>query len=369
MTELSIILTDMVTKRENVLPDYRLLLLAAAFLLLLYLLLPILAPFLIAAILAYICNPLVGRLGNLNFGKVALGRTMGTLIVMLLLIGIIITIFLIVLPLLQKELLLVAERLPGYFDALRNHLDPWLLKHFGVTLAVDAAQVQEIITKNWKSTSSFIGQLLVSVGNHGLTLITWIISLLLVPIVLFYLLRDWNGVIVRIAQLLPRRWYAKTAIIAKEIDLVLAEFLRGQLSVMLLMSAFYAAGLLLTGLELAVPISLIAGLLGFVPYLGITTGIVLALLAGALQFTSFGQLIPVLVVFGAGQVLEGFLLTPWLVGNRIGLHPVVVIFALLAGGQLFGFAGVLLALPVSATIAVGLKHAKQGYLASHLYLK
>ena len=359
----------MATKRENVLPDYRLLLLAAAFLLLLYLLLPILAPFLIAAILAYICNPLVGRLGNLRFGRITLGRTTGTLMVMLLLVGIIITIFLIVLPLLQKELLLVAERLPGYFGALRDHLDPWLLKHFGVTLAVDATQVQEIITKNWRTASSLAGQMLVSVSNHGLTLITWIVSLLLVPIVLFYLLRDWNGVIAPIAQLIPRRWYKRTAIIAKDVDLVLAEFLRGQLSVMLLMSAFYAAGLWLVGLELAIPIGLIAGLLGFVPYLGITTGIVLALLAGALQFSSLGQLIPVLVVFGAGQALEGFLLTPWLVGHRIGLHPVVVIFALLAGGQLFGFAGFLLALPVSAAIAVGLKHAKQGYLASDSYLK
>jgi len=188
-------------------------------------------------------------------------------------------------------------------------------------------------------------------------------------VVLFYLLRDWDGFLANIRQLIPRDWSDKTLEIAKEIDQVLAEFLRGQLAVMLAMSAFYVLGLWLAGLNMALPIGLVAGLLGFVPYLGIATGIVLALLVAALQFTSFGQLIPVLLVFGIGQLLEGMLLTPKLVGNRIGLHPVVVIFALLAGGQLFGFAGVLLALPVSAAIAVGLRHTKTSYLGSDAYLK
>ena len=357
----------MATKRENVLPDYRLLLLAGIFLLLLYLLLPILAPFLIAAILAYICSPLVDRLGNLKLGRLTLGRTISTLFVMLLLFGIMVTVLLIVVPLLQKELLLVVERTPIYLGTIRDRFDPWLLHHFGLTLSIDTAQIQELLTKNWKSASNFIGQILVSVSTKGMALVGWLVNLMLVPIVLFFLLRDWHDLTAHIAQLLPRRWFVKTKTIAREIDTMLAEFLRGQLSVMLLMSIFYAAGLWLAGLELAIPIGLIAGLLGFVPYMGPTIGILLALLAGALQFTSFGQLIPVLAVFGLGQALESFVLTPWLVGDRIGLHPVVVIFALLAGGQLFGFAGILLALPVTAAIAVGLKHARQAYLASDLY--
>jgi predicted PurR-regulated permease PerM len=149
---------------------------------------------------------------------------------------------------------------------------------------------------------------------------------------------------------------------------MLAEFLRGQLSGMLAMSIFYAAGLWLAGLDMALPIGLIAGLLGFVPYLGIALGLGLALLVAALQFTSFGQVIPILLVFGAGQLVESMWLTPKLVGNRIGLHPVIVIFALLAGGQLFGFAGVLLALPISAAIAVGLRHTKDNYLGSDAYI-
>ena len=138
---------------------------------------------------------------------------------------------------------------------------------------------------------------------------------------------------------------------------------------MLMMSAFYAIALWMTGLELALPIGIIAGLLGFVPYLGITIGIVLAALAALLQFSSVAPLLPIAAVFTIGQLLEGMVLTPWLVGDRIGLHPVAVIFALLAGGQLFGFAGVLLALPVSAAIAVGLRHLKQSYISSETYLK
>lgn len=359
----------MTAKRENNLPDYRWIMLIAGFFLLVYLLKPILAPFLIAAILAYICNPLVDRLGNLKLGKFAVGRTVGTLLVMLLLIGIVTALILIVVPLLQKELVMVVQRLPTYISTLSDRLNSWLMQHFGIATAIDTTQIREILSQNWKTAGNYAGQLLASVSNHGLVLLGWVVNLLLVPVVLFYLLRDWHGLLERVAKLLPRRWYAKTAAIALEIDLVLAEFLRGQLSVMVLMSAFYAAALWLTGLELAIPIGLVAGLLGFVPYLGITTGIVLATLAAALQFSSIAQLIPVFVVFGAGQALEGMMLTPLLVGDRIGLHPVVVIFSLLAGGQLFGFAGILLALPVSAAIAVGLRHAKRSYLASDEYLK
>jgi predicted PurR-regulated permease PerM len=359
----------MTPKQENVLPDYRLILLTAALLALIYLLLPILTPFVAGAILAYICSPLVDKLDRIRFGTIGLGRTLSTMIVLILLVGVMVILLLIVVPLLQKELLLVVQRLPAYLDTLRNRLEPWLLQHFGVTLAIDVAQVQSILTQNWKSASNFVGKLLLQVSTHGLALVGWITNLLLIPVVLFYLLRDWHGFIRRIAELIPRDWYPKTVTIAREIDLVLAEFLRGQLSVMLLTGIFYAAGLWFAGLELALPIGIIAGLLGFVPYLGPTLGILMALLAAGLQFSSVGQLIPVALVFAAGQMLESMVLTPWLVGDRIGLHPVIVIFVLLAGGQLFGFTGILLALPVGAAIAVGVRHIKQSYLVSDLYLK
>jgi len=354
---------------SNFISSNRWLITAAIFAFLLYLLLPILTPFLIAAILAYICDPLVDKLSKYGIGNFKVGRTLATVLVMLGILGVMTLLFLIIVPLLQKESLLLVERLPALIANIRNNVEPWLQTKFGISLNIDSTQIQDLITKNWKTAGGLFSDVLKSAGSQGLALVGIVANILLLPVVLFYLLRDWDGFLANIRQLIPRDWSDKTLEIAKEIDQVLAEFLRGQLAVMLAMSAFYVLGLWLAGLNMALPIGLVAGLLGFVPYLGIATGIVLALLVAALQFTSFGQLIPVLLVFGIGQLLEGMLLTPKLVGNRIGLHPVVVIFALLAGGQLFGFAGVLLALPVSAAIAVGLRHTKTSYLGSDAYLK
>lgn len=363
------ILPDMASKRENQLPDYRIVLLCLGLLLVFYLLLPIMAPFLTAAILAYICTPLVDYCCRIKLGRLGCGRTLATIIVMLLLAGFAVLLVLIIVPMLQKELTLVIQRLPDYLAAVKERIEPWLLQHFGVSLAVDISHIQAILSKNWQTASNLLGQLLLTVSNHGFAIVAWTINLLLIPVVLFYLLRDWHAMVRRIAQLIPRRWYEKTATIASEIDQVLAEFLRGQLSVMLLMSAFYAVGLILVGLELALPVALIAGLLGFIPYLGVISGLLLAVTAAALQFSTAGEIIPILVVFAIAQALESMILTPWLVGDRIGLHPVIVIFILLAGGQLFGLTGILLALPVGAAIAVGLRHARQHYLSSDTYLK
>ena len=361
----------MPSKQENVLPDLRWILLVVGFLVLIYLLRDILAPFLFAAVLAYICSPLVDKFAKFKSARFNHNfmRTIGTTLVMLLLVCLLVILVLVIVPLLHKEILLVAERTPVYFDAIRNRLAPWLLANFGFRLELDIEQLKTLATEHWRTATNYLGPLLITVGNQGLAFIGWMINLLLVPVVLFFLLRDWHTFIANISELIPRRWYDKIAQIAHEVDLVLAEFLRGQLSVMVLMSIFYATGLWMAGLELALPIGLIAGMLGFIPYVGATIAIILALLSGALQFADFSQLIPIVVVFGLGQLVESFLLTPWLVGDRIGLHPVAVIFALLAGGQLFGFTGMLLALPVSAAIVVGLRHVKRGYLASDTYLK
>jgi predicted PurR-regulated permease PerM len=340
---------------------------------LIYLLGPILTPFLIAAILAYITNPLVNRIDALNitfFSKkftYSPSRTIAALIVMLLLFALLIMMLLIVVPLMQKEFLLISQKLPIYFNTTKNFLEPWLLKNFDVALNIDYAQIQQIVTENWQTAGNVAKQIALGIGSHGLAIIGWLANLILIPLVLFYLLVDWNIIISKINHLLPRKMLAKTVEIASDIDAVLAEFLRGQLAVMLLMSVFYSTGLWLSGLELALPIGVLSGLLGFVPYLGIGLGLGLATLSGLLQFGNFNDLIPVMIVFGLGQVVESMLLTPYLVGDRIGLHPLVVIFALMAGGQLFGFTGVLLALPVSAAIAVGFRHARQRYLSSNLY--
>lgn len=340
---------------------------------LIYLLSPILTPFLIAAILAYIANPLVNKIDAFRFRgfrtkfSFSPSRIVATLLVMLLLFAVLILLLLIVIPLLQKEFLLLLQKLPVYFNTLQTTLEPWLQKSFGVEINIDYAQMQQMLTDNWKTAGNFAKQIVLGISNQGMAIIGWLANLILIPLVLFYLLLDWNAIIAKINLLLPRKFAGKIQEIATEVDAVLAEFLRGQLTVMLLMSLFYAAGLWLAGLELALPIGILSGLLGFVPYLGIGLGLTLAVVSGFLQFGNFSDLMPVLIVFGIGQVIESMALTPWLVGDRIGLHPLMVIFALMAGGQLFGFTGVLLALPVSAAIAVGFRHAKASYLNSNLY--
>ena len=377
----------MPSKRENMTKDiknYQGWLLLLGVFLLLYWLSPILTPFIVAVTLAYIANPMVDRINSLTIylpsripsllkcttnseGKYTLGRTTATIFVMFFLGAIVLLLLLIVVPLVQKEFILLAQKLPSYLVNLRVKIEPWLLHNFNIKLNIDVIQIQAMLSKNWQTASNFVGQALLSISNHGLVLIGWALNLVLIPLVLFYLLRDWHLFIAHIGQLVPRRYTVKTLQIAQEIDIVLGEFLRGQLTVMLLMSAFYAIGLHFADLDLALPIGLLAGLLGFVPYLGIGLGIVLALASGFLQFAGVSELMPVLVVFGLGQVVESMVLTPWLVGDRIGLHPVAVIFSLMAGGQLFGFAGVLLALPITAAIAVGLRHIRQHYLASDFY--
>lgn len=344
------------------------LILLALFLWLLYLLEPILTPFLAAAVIAYICDPLVDRLSACGFKQYTLGRTPATLLVMSGIVLAIIGILLILIPLLQKQSLLIAERLPNLIAETRQSIEPWLQQHFGISLNIDLNQIQAIITKNWKSTGDILGGLLKTIGTEGLAFIGIVANLLLLPVVLFYLLRDWDKLIAHIAELIPREWIQQAQIIAHDVDDVVAEFLRGQLAVMAALCVFYSIGLWLVGLDMALSIGLIAGLLSFVPYLGFSLAFIMAVLLALLQFTSLSQVVPVLLVFGVGQIIESFILTPNLVGDRVGLHPVIVILALMAGGQLFGFAGVLLALPVSAAIAVGLRHTKQSYLKSDTYL-
>lgn len=329
---------------------------------LVYLLSPILTPFVAAAILAYICNPLVNRLCAWK-----LPRGLATLLVMIALLGAFVLLVLITLPLLQKEVNVFMTRLPDLIDAARNKLLPWLQQHFGIALQLDSAMLKDLLLSHWQSAGGAAAKVLPWLGGSGTALLAMLINLALVPLALFYLLRDWPQLLAHVEQAIPRRRHDKIALIASEVDGVLAEFLRGQLAVMLLMSAFYAAGLWFAGLGFALPIGVVAGMLVFVPYLGMISGLLLATLAAFTQFDHFTSVLVVWAVFGAGQLLEGMVVTPWLVGNRIGLHPLAVIFALLAFGQLFGFFGILLALPLSATLLVVLRHTKGWYLDSTLY--
>jgi predicted PurR-regulated permease PerM len=329
---------------------------------LLYLLSPILAPFLLAGILAYILDPLVERIT----GKYV-PRTLAALLAMVVVLALLVALALVVLPLFAKELRLLAERLPAFFTWLNQRLAPFAEEHLGVAFQLDVETVRGLASDLLSENQGLIGKLLGSLKIGGLALVAFLVNLLLVPVVLFYLLRDWHALLARVDRLIPRRVHARARAMLREVDAVLAEFLRGQLSVILVMSVYYVLALWLAGLEFALPIGLITGLLVFVPYVGALLGFALGTVAALMQFDGLWGLAWVWVAFGVGQTLEGMVVTPKLVGERIGLHPVAVIFALLAFGQVFGFFGVLLALPASAALLVGLRHLRGAYLASSLY--
>lgn len=336
---------------------------AALFAWLMYLLTPILTPFVAAAILAYLCAPLVNWLCNRRVPRVA-----AALLVMLLLVGLIILLALLLLPVMQREVTVFTARLPALLETLRIKLMPFIQQHLHVNFQWDGEALREMLNSQWQQGAGNVaGKVLPWLGGGSAALLNLLMNAVLMPVVLFYLLRDWPELLARIEELVPRRWNRLTLQIVAEADAVLDEFMRGQIVVMLVMSLFYASGLWFAGLEFALPIGMVAGMLVFIPYVGMITGLVLATLASAAQFTSFGSVLVVWAVFGAGQLLEGMVITPRLVGERIGLHPLAVIIALLAFGQMFGFFGVLLALPISAVLLVGLRHAREWYLSSPLY--
>ena len=211
------------------------------------------------------------------------------------------------------------------------------------------------------------GTLLSSARQGSSAVLGWTAMLLLIPFILFYLLLDWHRFWRSSFKLIPRQWVDKTHAISNEVDSLLAQYLRGQLLVMLILAVYYSVTLMLAGFDVALPVGIISGLLVFIPYLGFGLGLILALIAAVLQFDGFSGLIMVACIYGVGQIIEGFFLTPRLVGERIGLHPLAVIFALLAFGQLFGFVGMLLALPMAAIFSVAIKHVRAHYLQSSFY--
>lgn len=336
--------------------------LAAGLAILLYGLTPILAPFVTAAVLTFILEPLVTRLARRG-----LGRGVAAAIVLLLVTLMLLALLLIIIPLFVQQLSGLYNYLPKALAWLRDTAVPWVSHHTGVAIPLDVEHVRAWIASHSDVAGQILQAMLPSLTSGGIALLTMFANTILLPVVLFYSLRDWPVLLGLIDELVPTRWQAKVRSLAAEVDGVLGEFLRGQVSVMLIMALLYSIGLWLTGLQSALPIGIIAGVLVFVPYLGVIIGMLLATLAAALQFQSFAGLLPVWGVFVAGQIIEGFFITPKLVGERVGLHPVAVIFALMAFGQLFGFVGILLALPLAATVLVGLRHIRHQYFISSLY--
>jgi predicted PurR-regulated permease PerM len=322
----------------------------------------VITPFLVGAILAYLGTPLVDFLQRRK-----VPRSVGTTLVVLLFGLVLFAIFLVLIPLVQSEVALAAKRLPALVAQAMAQVAPWLEQRFGIVLALDFESVKALVAQNADAAHELSLRLLSGVKTGGRIALSILINLALIPVVMFYLLRDWNIIGQRLQELVPRDWQAKGNTIVREIDGVLAEFLRGQFSVMVVLAVYYAVGLTIAGLDRALAIGILTGLLVFIPYVGFGLGFVLGVVAALLQWSGWPAFLGVLAVYGIGQLLENYVLVPWLVGDRIGLHPIAVIFALLAFGQLFGFAGVLLALPVSAALLVGLRHLRAEYLLSPFY--
>jgi predicted PurR-regulated permease PerM len=323
---------------------------------------PILTPFLVGIILAYLGTPIVDRAA-----KRGVPRALSTIAVVLMFGVVLAGLFFVLVPLIQSEAVLAARRVPDLLQQLSEHVVPWLEEHFGLKLALDLATVREFLAQNASSAQKLSLTLLSGVKTGGLILLSLLVNLALIPVVMFYLLRDWKMIFLRLDDLLPRGWRAKARSIARDIDAVLAEFLRGQVLVMIVLACYYAIALSIAGLDRAISIGILTGVLVFIPYVGFGLGLVLGVVAAALQWHGWPGFVAVLAVYGVGQLLENYVLIPWLIGDRIGLHPLAVIFALLAFGQLFGFAGILLALPVSAALLVGLRHLRAVYEVSPIY--
>ncbi|HVH35281.1 MAG TPA: AI-2E family transporter [Tahibacter sp.] len=330
---------------------------------LVYLLAPALTPFAVAALFAYLWDPVVDRLERLG-----LSRSFSVTLVFLVIGLVLVALVLLVIPFTERQIAKFLDQLPRWLAWIQAEAQPQLEQRFGITLDfADPNKLIEVLKGHWREAGGIATRVLAKVSSSGLAVIGWAAQLVLIPVVTFYLLRDWDVLVSRVNELLPRAIEPTISRLARESDDVLGAFLRGQLSVMLALGTLYAIGLWLVGIDVGPLIGMIAGLISFVPYLGAIVGLGMALIAAVVQYQDWTHVFMVLAVFGVGQTIEGYVLVPKLVGDKIGLHPVAVIFAILAGGELFGFLGVLLALPVAAVAMVVLRYLHEKYTASQLY--
>lgn len=330
--------------------------------LVLWLLGPVLTPFVVALVLGYALHPVVERLHRRG-----MPRWLAVGIVELLALLTALALVLLVLPILVKNLPALRDQIPVLLSGIESWLAPWLAQ-LRITVQLDMGSVREFVLAHLGDNSEGWMQAAFSSLRIGGSFVLGLIgTAVLLPVVLFYVLMDWEGIVARFQSLVPPHYREPVEAFMHDCDHMLGQYLRGQLLVMGILAVFYSIGLALFGLDLAVPVGVFTGLAVFIPYIGFGLGLVLALLAGLLEFGLLHALIMVAVVYGLGQVVESFYLTPRLVGERIGLHPITVIFALLAFGQLFGFIGVLVALPVSAVGVVAFGRVRDLYLGSELY--
>lgn len=318
---------------------------------LVYYLSPVLAPFLIATTLAYLTDPLVEKMTR-KWGKYKLTRTLAVLLVFLLVIVLILVILLGLIPALQTQIVLFIKFLPKIVDWLNTTLQPKLIALGVMPEAIDFQSVKEFFTGHLTQVGSIAKWISQAIFHSGLAFVGVIMNFLIVFVATFYLLRDWPNILKAGKSLIPPAYAKTTVSIFKKCDEVLSTFVRGQLTVMLALGIFYGVGLAILGVNFSILLGFVAGLLSIVPYLGTFVGLGASLIVAYIQFGDWAHLLGVLAVFGIGNLIEGLVLTPLLIGDKLGLHPVVVIFAILAGGHLLGFVGILIALPLTAVLVV-----------------
>lgn len=328
----------------------------------LYFLKPVLAPFLIAALLAYLGNPIVDYLRKLR-----IPRTLAVIGVFSVIMLAMLALALFLIPLLADQVNIFLNRLPAIIAWAQQFILPWINQHLGINESLNVQDLKTIVAQHWRQAGGAATVVWSALSTSGLALVDWLVKLLLIPVVTFYLLRDWNKVITGLKHLLPRRIEPVTVRLVTECNAVLGAFLRGQMLVIFALAIIYSVGLWLVGLDLALLIGSMTGILTIVPFLGVIVGFITAVIATLIQFHDWLHMGYVAIVFTVAYALESMVLTPLLVGDRIGLHPVAVIFAVLAGGHLFGIVGVLIALPVAAIVMVLLRHITREYVNSDLY--
>jgi predicted PurR-regulated permease PerM len=324
-----------------------------------YLLAPVLTPFVAAALLAYFGDPLADRLQKLK-----LPRTLAVVAVFLITFIVLALLILLIGPLIRAQVGALFDALPEIAKKVEEVWLPTVLQWLNIESGADVG-ITPFLAKYGEVFGSWSGKVLLGVTKSGGALAAVVLSLFLIPIITFYLLRDWDLIMAHLGALVPESQRETVFQLARESDDVLGAFLRGQLLVMLALAIIYSLGLSIVGLKFAIAIGVVSGLVSFVPYLGFVFGIGLAGMTVVLEPDPLWQLVGVVATFSIAQFIEGSVLTPKLVGDKIGLHPVIVIFAVAAGGQLFGFFGILLALPAAAVLSVLVRFAYHRYLKEH----
>ena len=332
------------------------------FVLMLWLLRDIMLPFVAGLAIAYLLTPLTDRLERLGVNRLAAALLIITIVVLAL-----IYLILLVAPILAGQLSSFFESVPGYITKLQSLLSdpsrPWLQKLVGAGFSADKS-ISDLMTQGVGWLTSFLH----SLWSGGRALVSLFSLVVVTPVVAFYLIYDWHRMIRAVDKWIPPQHRVTVRELARQVDVAISGFVRGQTGVCLILGSFYAVALTLIGLNFGLLIGLISGLITFIPYVGSMTGLVVAFGVAVAQFwPNYGPILMVLAVFLVGQFIEGYVLAPKLVGASVGLHPVWIIFALLAFGYLFGFVGLLIAVPLAATIGVLARFVLRRYLQSSFY--